>query len=264
VSDTPPPHVETEEFWRDYLTNGAGIERKARRLLSHIPSDPRCRMCAAPFSGFGAPVMRMIGKGRSDKSPTMCMTCFTFLAAHHGGAEIEVTLLFADIRGSTSIAEGISPGAFSRILDRFYDTAAKVVIANEGSIDKFVGDELVALFFPMLAGDRHASRAIDAARALLEATGHGAAAGPWIPVGAGVHSGMAWVGAVGEGSHTQITAVGDTVNTTARLASAAAAGEILVTVAAAEAAHVAEDGVERRHLALKGKSEPTEVLVLRA
>ena len=91
---------------------------------------------------------------------------------------------------------------------------------------------------------------------------HGDAAGPWIPLGAGVHSGTAWVGAVGEGSHTQITAVGDSVNTTARLASAAAAGEILVTVAAAEAAHLAEAGAERRQLALKGKSEPTEVLVL--
>ena len=72
---------------------------------------------------------------------------------------------------------------------------------------EFVGDELVALFFPMLAGDRDAARAVDAARALLEATGHGDAAGPWIPLGAGVHSGMAWVGAVGEGSHTQIAAV---------------------------------------------------------
>jgi adenylate cyclase len=261
VSHTPP-QTETEEFWRDFLTNGDGMERKARRLFARIPGGPRCRLCAAPFTGVGAPVMRMIGKRRSDKNPTMCMTCFTFLATHHGGAEIEITLLFADIRGSTSIAERISPGAFSKILDRFYDAAAKVVIANEGSIDKFVGDELVALFFPMLAGDRHAARAVDAARALLEATGHGDAAGPWIPLGAGVHSGMAWVGAVGEGSHTQITAVGDSVNTAARLASAAAAGEILVTVAAAEAAHLAEEGVERRQLALKGKSEPTEVLVL--
>lgn len=262
MSYTPPPQTETEEFWRDFLTNGDGMERKARRLFARIPGGPRCRLCAAPFTGVGAPVMRMIGKRRSDKSPTMCMTCFTFLATHHGGAEIEITLLFADIRGSTSIAERISAGAFSKILDRFYDAAAKVVIANEGSIDKFVGDELVALFMPMLAGDRHAARAIDAARALLEATGHGDAGGPWIPLGAGVHSGTAWVGAVGEGSLTQITAVGDSVNTTARLASAAAAGEILVTVAAAEAAHLAEAGAERRQLALKGKSEPTEVLVL--
>ena len=99
MSDTPPPRTETEEFWHDFLTNGDGMERKARRLFARIPGGPRCRLCAAPFTGVGAPVMRMIGKRRSDQNPTMCMTCFTFLATHHGGAEIEVTLLFADIRG---------------------------------------------------------------------------------------------------------------------------------------------------------------------
>jgi adenylate cyclase len=264
VSTTPPPHQETEEFWRDFLTKGDSNERSRRRMFAHIPSGPRCRLCAAPFSGIGAPVMRMIGKRRSDKNPTMCMTCFTFLATHHGGAEIELTLLFADIRGSTSMAEGMSAGAFREVLDRFYDVAADVVIANEGSIDKFVGDELMAIFFPMLAGERHAARGIDAARTLLRATGHSDPDGPWISLGAGVHSGTAWVGAVGEGSHTQITAVGDSVNTTARLASAAAGGEILVTIAAAEAAHLSDAGIERRQLALKGKSQSTEVLVVRA
>jgi adenylate cyclase len=260
----PPPQQETEEFWHDYLTKGSPLERQGRRVFSHIPSSPRCRLCAAPFKGVGAPVMRMMGKQRSDKNPTLCMSCFTFLATHHGGAEIELTLLFADVRGSTSIAEGMSAAAFRAVLDRFYDIAAEVVIGNDGSVDKFVGDELVALFFPMLAGERHAARAIDAARALLRATGHGDAAGPWIPVGAGVHTGIAWVGAVGEGSHTQITAVGDNVNTTARLASAAGAGEILVTVAAAEAAELTDTGVEHRQLALRGKAQPTEVLVVRA
>jgi len=156
----------------------------------------------------------------------------------------------------------MSAAAFRQVLDRFYDTAAEVVIANEGSIDKFVGDELVALFMPMLAGEQHAARALDAARALLRATGHGDPGGPWISLGAGVHSGIAWIGAVGEGSHSQITAVGDNVNITARLASAVAAGEILVTVAAAEAAQLTDTGLEHRQLELKGKSQPTEVLVL--
>ena len=259
-----PPRIETEEFWREFLTKGSPMERQGRRVFSRIQSSPRCRLCAAPFQGVGAPVMRMMGKRRSDKNPTMCMSCFTFLSTHHGGAEIELTLLFADVRGSTTIAEGMSAATFRGVLDRFYDTAAEVVIANDGSIDKFVGDELVALFFPMLAGERHAARAIDAARALLRATGHANADGPWIPVGAGVHTGIAWVGAVGEGSHTQITAVGDTVNTTARLASAAGAGEVLVTVAAAEASQLADTGVEHRQLELKGKSQPTEVLVVGA
>ncbi len=264
MANTPPPRHETEEFWTEFLTKGSPLERQGRRVFSHIPSSPRCRLCAAPFEGVGAPVMRMIGKRRSDKNPTMCMSCFTFLSTHHGGAEIELTLLFADVRGSTSLAEGMSPAAFRGVLDRFYDTAAEVVIGKDGSVDKFVGDELVALFFPLLAGERHAARAIEAARALLRATGHADPAGPWISVGAGVHTGIAWVGAVGEGAHTQITAVGDSVNTAARLASAAAAGEVLVTVASAASAQLADAGLEHRQLALKGKSHPTEVLVLAA
>jgi adenylate cyclase len=125
-----------------------------------------------------------------------------------------------------------------------------------------VGDELVAFFFPLLAGDRHAARGVDAARALLVATGHRDPAGPWLPVGAGVHTGRAWMGAIGEGTHVEMTAVGDAVNTAARLASAAAAGEILVTRDAARAAGL-DPGLQRKHLELKGKQVVTEVVSLR-
>ena len=64
------------------------------------------------------------------------------------------------------------------------------------------------MFFPLTTGPRHAAKAIDAGVALLRATGHGDPRGPWVPVGAGVHSGQAWVGAVGDDSHTEITALG--------------------------------------------------------
>jgi adenylate cyclase len=78
-----------------------------------------------------------------------------------------------------------------------------------------------------------------------------------------VHTGPAWVGAVGDLAHSELTAMGDTVNTTARLASVAKAGEILVTTAAAEAADL-DPGLEQRSLDLKGKGSSTEVVVLRA
>ena len=129
----------------------------------------------------------------------------------------------------------------------------------EGRSAEQVCDELVAMFVPLLAGERHAARAVDAARALLVATGHPAA--PWVPIGAGVHTGLAWIGAVGEGAHTEITALGDGVNTTARLASVAQAGEILVTDSAAGAAGL-DPALERRSLELKGKESPTDVVVL--
>ena len=206
--------------------------------------------------------MKVFGKRPADMNPHVCQACFSFLAKHHGGAEIEASFLFADIRGSTTLAEQMSAGAFRALLDRFYVTASSVVFANDGAIDKFVGDEVVAMFFPLTSGVEHARHAVEAATALLRATGHADADGPWVPLGAGVHTGIAWVGAVGDDTHTEITALGDAVNTTARLASMAAAGEILVTTAAVRAAGLAP-GTEHRSLSLKGKEALTEVDVLR-
>jgi adenylate cyclase len=259
---SPDPDQATEEFWREFLTRGDANERRARRVFRRIPSDPRCTLCAAPFSGPGAPVMRMLGKRPSDKNPTMCTSCFDFMSKHHGGAEIDCSLLFADVRGSTALAESMSASDFRGLLGRFYGIASRSVVAHDGSIDKFVGDELVAIYFPLLTGQRHAAQAVATAQALLEATGHGGPNGPWLPLGAGVHTGRAWIGAVGDGQRTELTALGDAVNTTARLASVAGVGEILVSAVAAQASGL-EPGLEHRSLELKGKSQPTDVVVLR-
>jgi adenylate cyclase len=184
------------------------------------------------------------------------------MTKHHGGAEISGAMLFADIRGSTSLAERMSSGDYNALLNRFYTTASGVVFDHDGYVDKFVGDELVALFFPLLSGERYTARAVEAAQALLRATGHADPDGPWVPIGAGVHAGLAWFGAVGEGSHVELTAVGDVVNTAARLASAAGPGEVLVSADAAAEAGL-DPGIARRTLDLKGKEFATEVVSLR-
>jgi adenylate cyclase len=205
--------------------------------------------------------MRVIGKRPSDGNPNMCNSCQKVLIKHHGGAEVEGSMLFADIRGSTAMAERMSAGEFHKLLDRFYTTASDTVFAHNGMVDKFVGDELVAVF-PPVYGARHAENAVATATALLRATGHADPGGPWVPIGAGVHTGRVWFGAVGEGSHTELTVVGDAVNTTARLAAQAAAGEVLVSTDAAAAADL-DPALERRSLELKGKELPTEVVSLR-
>ena len=251
-----------ERFWYDFLTKGHTVERRLRAVFSHLPHEPRCRLCAAPFAGPAAPVMRLIGKGQAPKNPTTCAQCYTFLSTNRGGAEIEASMLFADIRGSTTIAESTSPSAFRSLLDRFYTTASRVVFDHDGTIEKFVGDELVAIFVPLFSGNDYAAKAVRAAEGLLRATGHGDPGGPWVPIGAGVHTGITWYGAVGQGDFVELTAVGDAMNTAARLASAARAGEVLVTTAAAEAAGL-DPGLERRFLELKGKQQPTEVVTLR-
>ena len=255
----PIPDSSDEAFWRDFLSHGDPKERRLRNVFKRLPSNPRCKLCAAPFTGPGSQVMRMIGKRQAIQNPNVCSTCFTFLATHHGGAEVEITLLFADIRGSTTIAEGMSSTDYRQLLDRFYTVATKVVFDRGGMVDKFVGDELVAIFAPLFTGELHAIAGVEAAKDLLVATGHTDPGGPWVPVGAGVHSGRTWFGAVGQGSRTELTAVGDGVNVAARLASLAKAGEILVTTDAAAAAGL-DPGLARRSLDLKGKSLATEVV----
>jgi adenylate cyclase len=103
---------------------------------------------------------------------------------------------------------------------------------------------------------------VTAAQDLLRATGHGDPGGPWVPVGAGVHAGRAWFGMVGEGSHMELTAVGDNVNVASRLASVAEAGEVLVSADAAAASDL-DTGLPRRTIDLKGKSLGTEVVSVR-
>ena len=262
MTSRKPPTAANEEFWREFLTRGDSKERAARRIFKWIPHEPRCRLCAAPFAGVGAPLMRLIGKRQADMNPNWCNSCSTFMRRHHGGAEVDGSMLFADIRGSTSLAEGMAPAEFHHLLDRFYSTATSVVFEHDGAVDKFVGDELVAMFVPLLSGERHTARAVDAAQALLRATGHADLAGPWVPLGVGVHTGRAWFGAVGEGTHVELTALGDVVNTTARLASVAGMGEILVTEDAAAAAGL-DPGLERTPLELKGKRRVTKVVTLR-
>jgi adenylate cyclase len=260
VSDERPG-TKNDQDWYDFLTKGDATERRLRRIFRHIPYGPRCKLCAAPFKGPGAPIMRVLGSRPSEKNPNVCNRCFTYLADHHGGAEIEASIMFADIRGSTSLAERMTTAEFHAILDRFYVAATKAVFDHDGSLDKFVGDEVVALFFPNFVGQDHAAAAVSAATDLLRATGHEDAGGPWVPVGAGVATGIVWAGAVGTGAQTDLTAIGDTVNTTARLASAAKAGEVLVTTEAARQAGL-DPHLETRTLDLKGKAAGTEVVTL--
>jgi adenylate cyclase len=115
-----------------------------------------------------------------------------------------------------------------------------------------------------LAHDEHPARAIATARALLDATGHGDPGGPWLPVGVGVATGTAFVGSVGETHTAAMTALGDIVNVTARLASAAAPGEILVNDRAALRAGLETRSLELRQLELKGKTQLTTVYVVHA
>ena len=264
-----------DEMWRIYLNEGMpGLQKAApswmrlvmaieNGMLKSLPSDPRCMWCYAPFRGIGAPLMRAMGKSQSRLNPNLCADCENIVHKHSGGAEVGLTILFADLRGSTALAEGTSPAEFRRLINRFYSTATKALIDENALIEKLIGDEVTAFFVPGLAGARHARRALDAADKILLETGHADAEGPWAPVGIGLHSGVAYVGVVGHADGvTNLSVLGDVANTAARLASEAAAGEILFSREAAENAGIDTTGLETRRLALKGKSEPFQTWVI--
>ena len=255
-----------EEVWREFLATGEITkERRQRTFFRYLPRNPRCKNCNAPFQGLGSPLVRLIYNKRPSKmNPRLCNVCEEFANKYQGGAEIEISLLFADIRGSTTIAEQMSIAEFSRLINRFYKAATEVMIRSDALIDKLIGDEVTGLYIPGYAGPKHARRAVEAALEILRATGQGDPNGPWIPIGAGVHTGSAYVGAVGSPEGVvDITALGDAPNVAARLASQAAAGEVLVSEEALSAAEMNGEAYERRRLQLKGRKEPISVRVLR-
>ena len=187
-----------------------------------------------------------------------------FCQKYPGGTEIELSMLFVDVRGSTTLAERMNASDYSRLMNRFYKAATDVLIRTDAFIDQFVGDEAVGLYIPLFTGPNHAHSAVLGAQELLHAMGYGGKQEPWIHVGVGVHTGIVFFGTVSgsEGSVTDVAALGDNVNITARIASKAASGEALISEAAYACAGLNFDNLEQRQLELKGKSESIGVRVL--
>ena len=217
------------ELWRSLLTGENPTLLKWRRIWRHVPSSPRCKVCAAPFSGVGGPVARALRFGPSRDNALLCRACFGSVAKYPGGAEVEISVLFADVRGSTGLAERVSAGEFRALLQAYYRVAATAVDGSGGIVDKFLGDGVMALFIPVFTGENHAGRAIAAGRAILAAVEADGLTAKGLLVGVGVHSGQAFVGSVGSDEKLDFTALGDTVNVAARLGGLAGPRELLVS-----------------------------------
>jgi len=257
-----PDERSNEQDWYKFLTEGEPIPRHIYHLNGLLPSDPRCKLCASPFKGWGGFLMHLLGKDQSKYNPRFCQPCEKF--DHPGGAEVSLTMLFADARDSTKLAESMSAREFGRLINRFYTVATHVLVQTDALVDRLMGDEAIGLYLPGFAGREHPRKAIEAAQELLKLTGHRSTKGPWLPVGVGIHTGPAFVGVVGgDESPADFTALGDNVNVTARLASTARAGEILISDATYAASELDLGELEHRQLELKGKSERIGVRVLK-
>lgn len=257
--------LRVDEQWRLLFEEGKAIPARKRisQLYAMMPAGSRCRVCNMPLNGLGGEVMHILGRSQSNINPHLCSTCDSFFRTNPGGVEIRLSMIFADIRGSTGLAEKMAPADFKKLIDRFYAAATEVLSRTDAVIDKLAGDQVSGYFVPGLAGPDYARVALRAAEELLHATGYGSRDGPWITVGAGVHTGTAFIGSVGSrGGIVDVTALGDAVNVAARLASLAGAGEILASEETLASAGSPTAGLERRELPLKGRSQPVSVYVL--
>lgn len=260
VSSTPQvptPSQGLSDQWRTTLTEGHAPLVRARRLFRYLPSAPRCKMCNSPFGGIGGRVAGLAGFKPSRKNPNLCSRCCDALPA--GGAEVDVAILFADVRGSTGLGEQSRPAEFAELLNRFYAAATRVLLRHDAVIDKLIGDEVMALFVPGISGPEYRTRAVRAGIDLLRVVGYGTADGPWLEMGCAVNAGLAYVGNVGA-AVLDFTALGDPVNVAARMQACAAGGELLV--AGATGKSVA--GAPLRQLKLRGHEQPVEALALTA
>jgi adenylate cyclase len=247
-------------WWFWFSTNAFAVDKNLRRIMRILPRDPRCKFCNTPFQGLGGMLARVLfRKQRSELNPRYCNLCEIASREFPGGAEVEMSMLFIDIRGSTALSEKITPTAFSQIISRFYAAATKVIVEEDGLVEKLAGDEVAAFWGAGFAGPDYVKRTIQVAQNLLRVM-----AKQNIPVGIGVHAGIAYFGSMGTAEGlTDISAKGEEVNTAARLASKASTGEIIVSEQALRKAGMDSNGLESRSLELKGISEPVAVHVLR-
>ncbi len=247
-----------EDRWRKVLVTGHRPFVISRHFWRNVPSAPRCKVCGNPFAGIGGRIARVAGYAPSRKNPNLCGRCCDRMPA--GGAEVDIGILFADVRGSTALGKRTSASEYAELLNRFYAVATDVLLRHDALIDKLIGDEAMALFIPGVAGPDYRRRAIEAAVDVLRGVGYGSAAGPWLTVGVGVNAGQAYVGNVGS-AVVDFTALGDPVNLAARLQEQAGGGEVVVAAGVHEEAGALLPGARRRTLAVRGHEAPVPVLV---
>ncbi len=185
-----------------------------------------------------------------------------------GGANQQVTVLFADIRGFTAISEKEKPEKVVNLLNRYFSVMTEIIFEFGGTLDKYIGDGMMAIFGAPTAGEEDALNAVKAAvtmqkrlgplNAELGAEGYGS-----ISVGIGLHTGEATIGYIGSNKRSEYTAIGDTVNLASRLESNAAGGQILMSEATAAASGNLIPVNVRDPLTVKNRTQPVNVLEVR-
>lgn len=251
-----------DQMWHDWFTKDAfSVEIQLFRVFRFLPHDPRCKICHSPFEGMGGLMLRtLLGRKQSALNPNFCNVCEDSAKKNLGGSEVEMSMLFADVRGSTALSEQMTATQFRELINRFFVESTRVIAREDGLLEKLAGDAVAAFWGAGFAGRHYVAKTIRAAQNIQKVMKQ-----QKIPVGIGVHAGVAYFGAMGSAEGlVNISAIGDEVNIAARIASRAAAGEILISEQALKAAGMDSSKLESRRLELKGISGPVAVRVVPA
>lgn len=179
-----------------------------------------------------------------------------------GGQRQQITVLFADIRGFTTFSESLQPEQLVAVLNRYLAAAAEAVLREEGTVDKFLGDAVMAWFNAPIPQPDHSLRAVRAAlniRSAILALHAILPASDQLSFGIGVHRGDAVLGLVGSERRLDYTAIGDSVNTARRIQENARAGQVLITQDVYQEIADAVYAKATTPIQAKGKREPIEV-----
>lgn len=182
-----------------------------------------------------------------------------------GGVNQNITVLFADVRGFTRLAEHAPPEQVVQLLNQYFSAMSDIIFANGGTLDKYIGDGLMALFGAPTSTPDDAANAVTVAvemqRRIEKLNEDFVAAGlPEISIGVGLHTGEATVGYIGSERRTEYTAIGDTVNLASRLESNCGGGQILLSEATLKAIAPGQFPLRQQApLTVKNRAQPVQV-----
>jgi class 3 adenylate cyclase len=233
-------------------------------LQPHVDTElrllPYCKVCHVPIRGFRAVFSRMRGITPDPTNPQFCSKCSDYDFAP---CEQVVTVLFCDIRNYTGISEQRTPTEMVDLLNRYFAYVSRIIINNNGVVEKFVGDAVMCFFNAPLPDERHEAVAVETAMQIRHAMHAMKISG--VEVGIGINTGVARVGKLGSEASKAYGAIGDCVNVAARLQAEAKGDEIVIGYTTwLNAQDAVPPTIPRREceLELKGKSAPVRCIVL--
>lgn len=277
---TPTTATWNEDLWHLLFAVGHPdlIAKQKRFQTDGVP--PRCRLCMAPFGKVPVEGWTDEHPGPSNRNPRFCSLCDQFIRTNPGGAKVTMTMVFADVRGSTALSEELPLEEYVRRMNAFYRRTTAVFVQTDGFMMNVIGDEVFALYPPGFSGVSNsdaavaeadlpavrtataARKALGAARRLVEIGKTGAPND--LRFGVSVHTGVVYIGTL-QGAEEGISDVGIwgvEVNKAARMCAQAKPGEALISPELCAAADLDAAALPERLLTFKGISHPVSVRVL--